>query len=132
MAMNTVSPWSYESLALKSPDGKWTASMDDASEIAMGAPCSGTLKLSNGQTTDNCSPSIVWSEDSRYLAVPQWTKDRMQRLVIIDVVGKQRRVAPGEYRVLALESFSGGVVKGIDSPIHEPRPLAFDVRPLFE
>ena len=51
----------------------------------MGGPTAGQLRLSNGIELDSCNPSIVWSEDSRYLAVPQWSAGRTQRLVVIDV-----------------------------------------------
>ena len=38
----------------------------------MSDPTSGTLHLSNGIRIDSCNPSFVWSDDSKYLAVPQW------------------------------------------------------------
>jgi hypothetical protein len=33
-------------------------------------------------------------------------------------------VMPGTYRMLQLESFDGGIVRGVDSPIHQPQPVA--------
>lgn len=127
-----ISPWHSETIESRSPDGRFTAVVHEPTEIAMGAPTSGELKVSNGQSGDGCSPSIVWSDDSRFLAVPQWTKDREQRLMILNVETRERKFAPQTYRVLALASFSGGIVRGVDSPIHEPVELAFDVRALFE
>lgn len=122
-----ISPWSWEA-ELASPDGQVTARIVDAGEIAMGAPTSGRLLLSNGQMVESCNPSMVWSDDSCFLAVPRWTPGREQQLVIVDVRRRKVRVIPGVYRVLQLESFEGGVVRGVDSPIHNPRPIAISVR----
>jgi hypothetical protein len=118
-----ISPWS-DSARLASPDGRAEARIDDAGEIAMGAPTSGTLVLSTGVTVERCSPSIVWSDDSRWLAVPRWTVNRHQQLVVVDARAGTVRVMPGTYRVLQLESFDGGIVRGVDSPIHQPQPVA--------
>lgn len=96
----------------------------------MGAPTSGRLVVSNGISRENCNPSMVWSDDSEFLAVPEWTRDRMQRLVVIAVQRRTARYAPGEYRVLQLESFAGGIIRGTDSPIHHPRRIEVAVRDL--
>ncbi len=48
----------------------------------------------------------------------------MGALVIVHVGLRRHQATPGTYRVLELESFSGGVVRGIDSPIHNSKPLA--------
>lgn len=71
--------------SVKSCRANVTAVISDATEIAMGAPTSGELKLSNGMRRDNRSPFMVWSDDSEYLAVPQWTQNREQRLMIISM-----------------------------------------------
>ncbi len=125
-----ISPWTTETIRLESPDGRKVASLFEPGEIAMGAPTFGELKVSNGQYAEGCNPSMVWSDDSRFLAVPQWF-DRMQRLVILDTDFKKRAFAPETYRVLELHSFNRGIVEGVDSPIHQPRRVAFDIRALF-
>jgi hypothetical protein len=124
-----ISPWAA-SAELASPDGRTVARVADASEIAMGAPTSGTLQLSNGMSRESCNPSMVWSDDSAYLAVPQWTRERRQRLLIVSVARQTSRYAPGEYRVLELHAFRDGVVSGVDSPVYQSRPVAVDVRQL--
>ena len=86
----------------------------------MGAPTSGDLWISNSMTREACNPSMVWSDDSEYLAVPQWTKGRMQRLMIISVERRMSRYLEGQFRVLELHAFRNGVVSGVDSPIHLP------------
>ena len=118
-----ISPWAYEAKAV-SPDGALVAEVGDLGEIAMGGPTSGRLHLSNGLTLPDASPSIVWSEDSEYLAVPVWTLYRQQRLVVISMSRRDSRYAPGTYRVLELARFEGGVIEGTDSPAHQPRPVS--------
>jgi hypothetical protein len=50
--------------------------------------------------------------------------------MIISVSSRASRYAPGEYRVLELESFENGVVRGIDSPAHLPTPIRVDITPM--
>ena len=121
-----ISPWT-DSVCLTSPDGKLTAAIDDASEIGMGAPTSGILNISNGMSYRGCNPSIVWSDDSQYLAVPQWTRERDQRLLVISLRDKSSGYAPGVFRVLELHLFLNGKIKGIDSPIYQPREIEIDL-----
>jgi hypothetical protein len=96
----------------------------------MGAPTSGQLLMSNGMTREMCNPSIVWSDDSEFLAVPQWTTGRTQRLMVISIQHRTSRYVDDEFRVLELHDFSNGIVRGIDSPIYMPQSFAFDVRAL--
>lgn len=125
-----ISPW-HTCARLTSPNGMLLAEIIDAGEIAMGAPTSGSLVLSNGMQQNSCNPSMVWSDDSGFLAVPVWTPNRQQRLMIMSMEHRDFRFAPGTYRVLELESFVEGVVRGTDSPAHKPRPVEVDVRTLF-
>jgi hypothetical protein len=39
---------------------------------------------------ESCSPAMLWSADSAYLAVPQWTAQRKQKLLVIDVARTAR------------------------------------------
>ena len=121
-----LSPWT-DAAVLVSPDGRCTARITDAMEIAMGGPTAGELRLSNGFRLSGCSPAMVWSDDSAYLAVPQWTRTRSQRLAIVSVHARTVHYGPGEYRVLQLERFEGGLVQGVDSPIHRPRRVQWRV-----
>ena len=73
-----------------SPNKKHIAEIDPAYEVSMGNPTYGTLKLSSGLRLPKCNPSFIWSEDSKYLAVPQFSSNWLrafgkQRLLIIDV-----------------------------------------------
>ena len=94
-----ISPWEYF-VDLTSPDHLVRAVIADASEISMGGPSSGTLRLSNGFTVDGCNTSIIWSDDSKYLAVPQWTRDRQQLLLVISVAEKYQGTVRGSTECL--------------------------------
>ncbi|HEY6331849.1 MAG TPA: hypothetical protein VI756_21155 [Blastocatellia bacterium] len=117
-----ISPWEY-SAELMSPNHLVRALIDDSSEISMGGPVSGTLRLSNGFAVDSCNTSMIWSDDSKYLAVPQWTLGRQQRLLVISVHDRILGYAPEIYGVLELRFFSSGVIEGIDSPAFRPKQI---------
>lgn len=90
----------------------------------MGAPTCGVLRVSNGMRLKDSNPSFIWSADSKYLAVPEWTQLRLrglvQRLAVLSVDQREVRYAPGMFRVLELHSFEDSVIQGIDSPAHSP------------
>ncbi|NJK80025.1 MAG: hypothetical protein HC876_01810 [Chloroflexaceae bacterium] len=119
-------PW-YGGVSATSPDGHWHAAIEEAYEIAMGAPTAGTLELSDGRTFDWCNPALVWSSDSRYLAIPQWAEHGMQLLLVISMDDGRHGYMPELYRVLALETFEDGIIRGIDSPIFQPVAIAVPV-----
>ena len=127
----SISPWSQD-CRLVSPDGRRIARIDETDEIGMGSPTSGILEVTGCKPIFDCNPSLVWSVDSRFLAVPIWNyRDRSQRLFIFWSEREAGRFAPGTYRVLELESFSDNVVRGVDSPVHHPRPIVVDIGPLL-
>jgi hypothetical protein len=112
-----ISPWD-NSVDLVSPNGLYRAVIESAGEVRMGAPTMGDLHLSTGRIFELCNPSLIWSDDFAYLAVPQWRMvDLMQRLLIISINRAEWRYSPGIYHVLELHEFSKGIVRGIDSPI---------------
>jgi len=123
-----ISPWA-DGAVLESPDGTKTARLVDGHEFGQGSPTSGRLVLSTGLQLEGCSTSMVWSEDSRFLAVPRW-KWTGQSLLIIDTVRGEVRVAPGTFSVLQLSAFRGGIVEGIDSLIHKPKQVRLNTSQL--
>jgi hypothetical protein len=129
MSPKVISPWCL-SVTLKSPDGRFAASIDDAGEVGMGAPNAGELVISNGMRLDACNPSMVWSDDSRFLAVPQWTNERKQRLVVISVDQRILKTLGGLFDVLELHDFSQGKIKLIDLGNRPPEPIEFDTKVL--
>ncbi len=127
--MNTpISPWE-DTVSLRSPNGLYEAKYT-GSEIRMGSPTSGTLALSNGFTL-NTNASMIWSDDSKYLAVALWTNHLDQELAIIDVSSKKIiKKIPG-FRVIELHSFNRRIIVGIDSPIQLPKQISLDVSDLI-
>ena len=123
-----ISPWSY-SAVIVSPDGKFTAEFKYGSEVCQGGPTYGLVTLSNGMTFDGCNASFVWSTDSKYLAVPQWTHYREQRLLVINAERMTFELLPEIFQVLELHSFADGVVEGIDSPVYKPKPVRIRTEP---
>jgi len=122
-----VSPWATEA-ELQSPDGRFRAVIEGAVEVGMGAPTSGTLKIDERPVLENCNPSMVWSIDSKLLAVPVWAAGGGQRLALVDPVQGHATVLPERFSVLELHSFEGGLVRGVDSPAYAPRTVEIDVR----
>ena len=122
-----ISPWSY-SARLESPNGKFTALFKYGGEVCQGGPTYGVVSVSNGITFDSCNASFVWSDDSKYLAVPQWTRYREQRLLLINSEFQTFQLLPEVFQVLELHSFTHGVVAGIDSPVYHPRPVSIETR----
>ena len=121
----SISPWAPHAV-LPSPDGKLVAEIE-AMEIGMGGPTFGELSISNRMTRDACNPSMVWSDCSGFLAVPQWTHERRQRLMIVSIKHRGSRYLGPTFRVLELHSFNGGIVVGVDSPIHMTRRFKLSI-----
>lgn len=55
-----------------SPDGTKTAWMAQTIEQSMGNPRLGILETSERLSLPRCNPAFLWSDCSRYLAVPQF------------------------------------------------------------
>ena len=121
-----ISAWDY-SLNLTSPDGQITAVIDEASEFGQGSPTNGILKLSNGMTFKGCNPSAVWSDDSKFLAIPQWRTTQRQRILVISIEQATFGYTADIFELLELHSFSRGKIKGIDSTIYKPREIEIDL-----
>ena len=117
-------PW-RRSYQATSPDGRWCAKITYASEIFMSGPTKGTLSISDLFAIPDCNPAFIWSDDSRYIAVPQWKYflRRRERLLVVDTQTQTILASPSRFRLLELRSFSGGVIAGIDSPIWRPREI---------
>jgi hypothetical protein len=121
-----ISPFD-DAVTLPSPDGRHRASLEDAREIQMGGPNRGTLRV-NRMVREDCSPSMVWSDDSEYLAVVDIVdREHPARLVILSMRRREARTVPGALYVVELESFSQGVVHGT----HRGEAIEIDVRAIL-
>jgi hypothetical protein len=123
-------PWPYNLPIFRrayravSPDGSTVAEINPAYEVSMSNPTIGVLTLSTGFQLDGCNPSFVWSDDSRYLAVPRYFHRlglfRRQRLAIIDLVERRVVVSPQMAWYFQPESFSGGLLVATKEPARTP------------
>jgi hypothetical protein len=96
------------------------AEIDPAYEVSMSNPTRGTLRLSTGLRLDGCNPSFIWSDDSRYLAVPwyflRWHVFRRQRMAVVDLIGRRVVVSPETAFYFQPESFCAGVLTATREP----------------
>lgn len=112
----------------QSPDGGRVAQIDPALEIGMGNPTSGTLCVTGGPHLERCNPSFVWSDDSRYLAVPQFHGFfGRQRLLIIAF--DEKRVFASKQRewYFQPESFSGEQLTVRIKPAKSTKAVTFRI-----
>lgn len=114
-AMMTEEPWPYNlpifrrSCCAHSPDGHRTAQINPATEKGMSNPTSGTLCVTGGPHVENCNPSFIWSDDSRYLVVPQFHGVfKRQRILIVAFELKRIYMSNQKERYFQPESFSQG------------------------
>ncbi len=131
----TNDPYPYDQPAWRrchqaaSPDGRWRAAINAATELFMSGPTKGNLVIPGLPEIPDCSPVFIWSDDSCFIAVPQWKYllRRRQRLLIVDTHAKTVYASPSQYRLLVPETFCDRVITGVDSPIKDPRPIAVRV-----
>jgi hypothetical protein len=114
-----------------SPDGRFVAEIDPAYEISMGNPTFGTLRLSAGLELERCNPSFVWSEDSRYLAVPRYFRRlgmlRRQRMVVIDTLKRLALASTETAYYFQPESFSRGRLVATKNPFGSAEQIVWDI-----
>lgn len=119
------------SFRAESPDGRFVAEVNPAWEIAMGGPRHGILCLSAGLHLPHCSPVFVWSQDSRYLAVPQFIasfwRGRRQQLLVIDVAERWIYRSVETARLFSPESFVDGRLTAIRNPHRRPTETAWQI-----
>lgn len=133
----THEPWPYclpifrRSHSASSPDGRWMAEIAQASEVAMSCRTSGDLIVSNGLKLDWCNPSFIWSDDSRYLAVPRYVIRfgiiRRQRMVVIDVRERVAYASPKGAFYFQPESFIGGTLVAVREPFHAAERITWRI-----
>jgi hypothetical protein len=120
--------WSFRA---SSPDGRYIAEINPAWEVSMGNPTYGTLCMSVGLHLERCNPSFLWSNDSRYLAVPQFYLRfglfRRQHLLLVDV--KERRVFASAKKAYYFqpESFTGGQLVVTKNPFGRSKKFSWQI-----
>lgn len=128
------SPWPYNLPIWRrwhraqSPDGRRVALIDPAYEVSMGNPTSGLLCVTGGPHLDRCNPSFLWSQDSRYLAVPQYHGFFGRQRMLI-VAFEEKRVFASKQRewYFQPESFSGEELIVKINPFKSERVATFRI-----
>jgi hypothetical protein len=114
-----------------SPDGHYIAQIDPAYEVSMGNPTSGTLCITKGPHIERCNPSFLWSDDSQFLAVPQFFGRfgilRRQRLLIVAMEDRRVFASKAIAHYFQPQSFSAGQIVATVEPFKEPYEVGFNV-----
>lgn len=134
--MNAEFPYNLpiwrSSYRAESPDKKFIVEIDPAFEVSMGNPTYGILKLSNGLSLPKCNPSFIWSDDSIYLSVPQFTSNWFwgmgkQRLIIIDVNNNKGWQSPKLTHYIQPETFTGGKLTITINPFSKAKTMTYSI-----
>lgn len=122
-----------------SPDGRFRATMTwDADVRERNRAASGTLVITDTVTAaecarvDSCSSSFAWSDDSRALAIPRWTRRANQSLCIISPASRRMKCVRIGASVLELHSLENGMLSGIDVRSNEAKPVNLYVGHLID
>ena len=114
-----------------SPDGSLVAQINPAWEVSMGNPTSGILCVSNGLHVDRCNPCFLWSDDSKFLAVPRFFDKlrlfRRQQLLLIDFERKTAFASNAWAYYYQPESFTGGRLVATRNPFGFKRQIEYRI-----
>ncbi len=131
--MTKPTPWNFSNTDKNklSPNGKYKVEFHNLYEIAMGAPVGGECYLIYGNNkiklSEWCGAPVIWNATSDKVALPIWTKQRKQKIAIVDISDFTITIFNKEFRVLQFNKFIDNVLSGVDSPIYMPKKLTFDI-----
>ncbi len=116
-----------------SPNKKYRVIYGNLEEFAMGGPIGGACRLVDEENRsylidECCGGPPVWSADNK-VALGKWFGNTTQQILVLDPIVMEITVYKGLFVILNLREFEGGVIKGIESPIHEPEHVMFDTQP---
>ena len=126
-------PWNFSNIDknLLSPNGKYKIEFGELYEIAMGAPIGGECYLiyenKKLKLNDWCGGPIIWNETNEKIALPIWTKQRNQKIAIVDLAHLTITTFKKEFRVLHFKKFLDNNLFGNESPIYMTATLNFDI-----
>ena len=103
----------------------------------MGNPTTGTLEISTGLHFEHCNPSFIWSEDSQYLAVPQYSYSRIwgfgkQRLLVIDVTNNLKWQSKKIANYIQPISFKRDEIAIEVNPFKNPTTMKYKINEIKE
>lgn len=132
MNNNYPNPWEFSNTdkEMFSPNQEYKIEFYNLNEIAMGAPIGGECHLLIHQKKvklDNWAAGpIIWNKTNDKVAFPIWTKNRNQKIVIVNIKNFIITIYKKEFHVLHFYSFENDTIYAIDSPIHIPKKIVFD------
>ena len=119
-----------------SPDGEDWAEISKAFEVSMSNPTCGTLQTKSGLKLENCSPSFIWSDDSRYLAVPLFFHRfgifQRQRMAIIDMKNRYGFLSSKIAFYFQPEAFYAGILEVTQEPFKTKEMIQWQIPESFE
>ncbi len=133
MSNEYPNPWNFsnDDNNLLSPNGKYKIEFGTLREIGMGAPIGGECYLmydnNKLKLNDWCGGPIIWNETNDKIALPIWTKQRNQKIAIVDIANLTITIFKKEFSVLHFYEFLDNNLFGIDSPIYKKSELIFDI-----
>ena len=117
--------------AADSPDGTDSAEIKKATEVSMGNPTCGTLTTRSGLEMKQCNPSFMWSDDSRYLAIPEYFSRfglfRRQRMVVVDTKEKKGYRSPEIAYYFQVERFEKGILQATREPFLKKENITWSI-----
>lgn len=126
-------PWNFSNIDqnLISPNNLFKVEFGELNEISMGVPVGGECYLNfDGKKikiSEWCAGPIMWNTLSSKIALPTWTKNRNQKIVIVDTEKMTATTFKREFRIILLESFTDNFLSGVDSPIYMAEKFNFDI-----
>lgn len=141
MQKNMIEEWPYNLAIFRrshkavSPDGNDHAEIEKAYEVSMSSPTCGALRTRSCFALEYCSPSFIWSDDSRYLAVPQFFTRfgllRRQRIAIVDIKDRRGYLSRQIGFYYQPESFAEGVLSVTKEPFKKKETIQWKVPECF-
>ncbi|MBB6004025.1 hypothetical protein [Arcicella rosea] len=133
MSSDYPNPWNFSNIDknLLSPNGKYKIEFGELYEMAMGAPIAGECYLifddKKIKINEWTGGPVIWNETSGKIALPIWTKNRNQKISIVDINNLTITTYKKEFRVLHFNKFEENKLSGIDSPFYMTTKLNFDI-----
>ena len=126
-------PWDIDNKHknLISPSGTQKIIYDHLFEISIDAPLAGQARIQSYhhffELNEIFGGPARWNENSKFCAIPIWTRANNQLLGIVDVKNLKIHISQAKYRVLNIKSFQNGRIIGIDSERFKPLNLDIDL-----
>lgn len=126
-------PWSFSNVdkSLESPDGICKIAFEHIHELAMSAPLTaiGYLIIEHEKIkiSDYCGGPVVWDRNGRRVAIPIWTAQLKQQIVVVDINQRMITTYRKKFSVLHLTDFTDNHLIGSDGPSDKCEKINFSL-----